>query len=121
MGGNSKGHKRRFGAVRQLSSGRWQARYPGPDGIMRNAPYTFERKKDAEQWLTRTEAEILNSEWVDPGTGEIAFRKYAEAWLTERTLKVKIRQLYEGLLRLHIYPTFGTKPVNEIEPRHVRR
>lgn len=88
---------------------------------MRNAPYTFERKKDAEQWLTRTEAEILNSEWVDPDAGEIAFRKYAEAWLTERTLKVKTRQLYEGLLRLHIYPAFGTKPVNEIEPRHLHR
>ncbi len=24
--------KRRFGRVRELPSGRWQARYPGPDG-----------------------------------------------------------------------------------------
>ena len=29
---NSKGRRRRFGTVRRLPSGRWQARYPGPDG-----------------------------------------------------------------------------------------
>jgi len=39
--------KRHFGSLRQLSSGRWQARYQGPDGILRPAPETFERKPDA--------------------------------------------------------------------------
>lgn len=121
MGGNSKGHKRRFGAVRRLPSGRFQARYPGPDGLMRTAPYTFERKKDAEQWLIRTEAEILENEWTDPTAGKIPFGEYAQAWLQERTLKVKTRQLYEGLLRLHINSTFESVSVSEIHPHHVRR
>jgi len=40
--------KRRFGRVRQLPSGRWQARYAGPDGIDRSAPETFATKTDAE-------------------------------------------------------------------------
>jgi hypothetical protein len=35
--GNSQGRRRRFGAVRELRSGQWQARYRGPDGIMRPA------------------------------------------------------------------------------------
>lgn len=121
MGGNSKGHKRRFGAVRRLPSGRFQARYPGPDGLMRTASYTFERKKDAEQWLTRTEAEILAGDWTDPTAGKVQFGEYAQAWLQERTLKVKTHQLYEGLLRLHINPTFGSMSVSEIQPHHVRR
>jgi integrase len=56
MGGNTKGHRRRFGAVRQLRSGQWQARYLGPDGIMRPADRTFASKTEAERWLTRTEA-----------------------------------------------------------------
>ena len=34
--------KRRFGRVRELPSGRWQARYKGPDGIDRPAPRTFD-------------------------------------------------------------------------------
>ena len=29
---NSKGRRRRFGTIRRLPSGRWQVRYPGPDG-----------------------------------------------------------------------------------------
>ncbi|WP_208648797.1 tyrosine-type recombinase/integrase [Micromonospora inaquosa] len=33
--------RRRFGNVRKLPSARWQARYLGPDGVMRTAPQTF--------------------------------------------------------------------------------
>ena len=44
--------KRRFGRVRQLPSGRWQARYAGPDGIDRPADETFATKTDADVWLT---------------------------------------------------------------------
>ena len=60
---NSKGRRRRFGAVRELKSGQWQARYRGPDGPMRPADRTFPSKTEAEIWLTRKEAEILNDEW----------------------------------------------------------
>lgn len=38
---NQKGKRRRFGSVRKLPSGRFQARYPGPDGLLRSAPETF--------------------------------------------------------------------------------
>ena len=38
------------------TSGRWQARYQGPDGIDRPAPETFADKTDAEVWLTLKEA-----------------------------------------------------------------
>jgi hypothetical protein len=37
--------KRRFGRLRELPSGRWQARYKGPDGIDRPAPHTFDDKQ----------------------------------------------------------------------------
>ena len=46
--GNSKGRRRRFGAVRELKSSQWQARYRGPDGLMRPADRTFPSKTDAE-------------------------------------------------------------------------
>lgn len=47
--GNRAGHQR-FGNVRKRDSGRWQARYPGPDGRVRSAPQTFATKREAEQW-----------------------------------------------------------------------
>lgn len=49
---NSKGRRRRFGAVRKLPSGQWQARYKGPDGTMHSADHTFPNLTDAEVWLT---------------------------------------------------------------------
>ena len=69
--------KRRFGRVRELPSGRWQARYKGPDGIDRPAPRTFDSKTSAERWLTLTEAEIIQGDWIDPDAGRVLFGNYA--------------------------------------------
>lgn len=114
--------KRRFGRVRKLPSGRWQARYKGPDGIDRPAPRTFAAKRDAEVWLTRTEAEVLDDAWLDPDLGQVTFGDYARAWIDERPgLRPKTLQLYRYLLRRHLNPAFGTKPVAAIREPHVRR
>src|SRR5438105_4564267 len=83
MSGNSKGTRRRFGAVRQLASGRWQARYPGPDGVMRPADTPFLTKRDAEQWLTLKEGEILRGDWINPDGGRIILDEYAPKWIEE--------------------------------------
>jgi hypothetical protein len=48
--------KRRFGRVRRLPSGRYQARYLGPDGVDRPAPQTFGTKREAQVWLTSKKA-----------------------------------------------------------------
>ncbi|GII63398.1 hypothetical protein Skr01_34830 [Sphaerisporangium krabiense] len=58
-----------------------QARSPGPDGIDHPAPNTFATKRDAEIWLTRQKAEILNGDRLDPDTGKIKFGKYAGEWI----------------------------------------
>ena len=65
---NKAGH-RRFGSVRRRSSGRWQARYQGPDGLTRSANDTFDSKRSAEQWLTLVESRILTGEWRPPKHG----------------------------------------------------
>ncbi|GIH91181.1 tyrosine-type recombinase/integrase [Planobispora siamensis] len=118
----SKPVKRRFGRVRQLPSGRWQARYKGPDDIDRAAPETFATKRDAEVWLTKKEAEILAEDWTNPDLGKISFKEYGSDWVNERPgLRPKTVQLYEGLLRIHLVPTFGNQAVNEIKAAHVRK
>jgi hypothetical protein len=76
--------KRRFGRVRELPSGRWQARYKGPDGIDRPAPHTFDSKTSAERWLTLTEAEIIRGDWANPDAGKVLFSQYAHDWIAER-------------------------------------
>jgi len=51
--------RRRFGHVRQLPSKRWQASYTDPSGRRHAAAETFERKRDAEQWLSLIEAQLV--------------------------------------------------------------
>lgn len=110
--------KRSFGNTRQLASGRWQARYPGPDGIVRSAPNTFDRKRDAEVWLTLKEAEIRRGEWVNPDAGSIGVQEWGERWLASVSpaLKPKTRSSYASLLRTLIIPQFGNMQLGQIRP-----
>ena len=114
--------KRRFGRVRRLPSGRWQARYKGPEGIDRPAPRTFAFKTDAERWLALMEAEIVRGDWIDPDAGRVTFGKYAETWIEERPgLRAKTVELYRYLLRRHLAPTFGPLALADISEQRVRR
>ncbi|GAA3856827.1 tyrosine-type recombinase/integrase [Streptomyces sedi] len=117
---NKKGRRRRFGAVRKLPSGRWQARYPGPDGIMRPADRTFETSGDADDWLAEKQTEVRRGEWHDPDAGSVNFGKYALQWIEERDLAATTDELYRRLLRLHLVPTFGGLDVDEITAPRVR-
>ncbi|MGW1564022.1 tyrosine-type recombinase/integrase [Streptomyces sp. NPDC002144] len=112
--------RREFGTVRKLASGRWQARYLGPDGQRHQAPETFETKSDAQDWLNLVRADIERSTWRHPDAGAVNFEKYALRWLEERGLAPTTVDRYDGLLRLHILPTFGGKNLDEITPPSVR-
>ncbi len=114
--------KRRFGRVRRLPSGRWQARYQGPDGVDRAAPETFDSKTDAEVWLTLKEAEIRGGDWTNPDDGKVSLADYAQTWIAERPgLRPKTVKLYGYLLRKHIAPVLGGLAIADIQPSQVRR
>ena len=113
--------KRRFGRVRKLPSGRYQARYPGPDGVDRPAPQTFARRTDANVWLTMKEAEIRRAEWVDPDAGKIQFGDYADTGINDHILKPRTEELYRALLKNHLKPAFGQVDLGKIHEGAIRR
>jgi integrase len=118
---NAKGRRRRFGALRQLPSGQWQARYRGPDGLMRPADTTFLTKTDAEVWLIRKEAEILDGDWINPDAGKVLLSDYGTTWIEERpNLRPKTIRLYRYLFRRHIQPHFGSVTIADIKEAQVR-
>jgi integrase len=112
--------KRRFGRVRRLPSGRYQARYLGPDGADRPAPQTFGTKREAEVWLALKEGEIRRGDWLDPSAGAVPFAKYAADWMGQGHFSPKTTQLYELLLRRHLLPTFGDTNIADIRQEDVR-
>ena len=116
---NDKGRRRRFGSVRRLPSGPYQARYLGPDGVVRPADDTFATKTEAEVWLTRKEAEILEEDWIDPAAGEILLSDYGATWIEERPgLRPKTVTLYRYLLRSHIAPYFPAMTIARLTSGH---
>lgn len=118
--GNKPGH-RRFGNVRRLPSGRYQASYIGPDGRRRVAPETYERKSDAERFLTLVEAQIYRGEWTDPESGKIELQDYAETWIRQRPgLRPRTVDLYSWLFRKHIAPYLGSVALGRLSAALIR-
>jgi hypothetical protein len=118
--------RRRFGRVRKLPSGRWQARYPGPDGADRTAPTTFATKTDAARFLAATEVDMGRGVWLDPMRSGVTLHQYSEAWLGERTVRgrplaVRTRETYRHSLDRWVLPTLGNLPLDRITPAAVRR
>ena len=120
---NKRGTKARFGSVRALPSGRYQARYTGPDGLLHKAPFTFDTQGDAETWLATVRADIVRDSW-DPNathrTKALTFGTYADKWLTGRSLEARTRAHYRSLLDRQILPTFKAVPLKHITPDLVR-
>jgi integrase len=114
--------RRHFGSIRSLPSGRYQARYPAPDGSQAKADRTFATKGDAQRFLTTVEAEILSGKWRDPTARAFTLASYADEWLEHRTqLAVRTRELYADLLRLHIKPQLGSMSLDKLSGLDVRR
>lgn len=123
MAKSSKRRPRETGSVRQLPSGRWQARYRNAEGVLRPAPVTFDTKLDASAWL----ADYANGVAALEPEERVAmptFREYADAWLSSGgrrgSLKPRTVDLYRSHLEAFILPAFGPMRLDRITATRVR-
>lgn len=113
--------RRRFGSVRRLPSGRWQARYMAGNGYEVQAPSTFRTKTDAERWLSAAETDLLRGHRLDTSASQVTLGVYALQWLDQRTdLKITTRKSYEWLLDKFLVPDLGAIPLGRMTPTRVR-
>jgi integrase len=114
----------KFGSLRKLPSGRWQARYTDHStGRMISAPDTFRTKSDASAWLAARRADI------DRGliTNDVAARLPLSAYWDDYLPSIEVR-LRPSSVRDYSYswskwiePRFGAVPVSKILPRDIDR
>jgi hypothetical protein len=122
-----KQHHASFGSLTRLPSGRYRARYTGPDGLRRSAPVTFATKTAAEDWLVRTRADMSRDQWTAPERGLVTLAEYLADWLDSRvdlrpTTLALYRQLSRRwLLTAHGGVDLGRLAVGAITPELVRR
>ncbi|MDX3747291.1 tyrosine-type recombinase/integrase [Streptomyces sp. AK08-02] len=110
--------RRGFGRIRKLPSGRFQARYPGPDGVLRPADRTFATTTDADRWLAKKRIEIEDGRWIDPVEGQTTVRAWAARWLAAVSpqLKHKTQASYRSLINSQINPALGDRELSSLRP-----
>ncbi|WP_152351506.1 tyrosine-type recombinase/integrase [Brachybacterium subflavum] len=100
--------KRAFGSIRKLTSGRFQARYTGPDLAVHTAPRTFAKKAYAEAWLASEDQLISSGTWSPPKrrrlqqeSAGVTVGEYVEAVIQRRSRRARnpIKQTTADLYR----------------------
>lgn len=133
-----------FGTVRKLPSGRFQARYTGPDDVRRTVG-SFETKKAAREALAALQADIATQgdSWKAPGLDpEHDEKTRVNAWAASRghalskvptfskfaadVLAMRAEQLaprtlegYESLLNKWLLPSFQGFPLSQVTVQRV--
>ena len=139
-----------WGSLRKLPSGRWQARYPAPDGEMYTArteddkPLTFLTKTDARAWLAGVHTTIARQQWEPPSviaarrraTAEaekarsIGFSEYAERWVafiraepnrSGRKRAIATVRSYKSKVDGYLIPEFEDTPIRQIDEARIRQ
>lgn len=101
-------------SIKKRPDGRWRARYRDPAG--KEHARHFERKVDAERFLTSVEADKLRGDWIDPAHGRVTFGEYARTWLDGRVHRETTAARVDVDLRVHILPTFENRPLASVRP-----
>jgi integrase len=95
---------------------RWRCRYVDADGNPRAE--LFERKADAEDFdlQARTGAPPAPKAKPEPDQAPLTFREYGDRWRVSRTIgqALEYQRHTESRLRIHLYPSFGNRPIRKI-------
>src|SRR4051794_26186042 len=99
---------------------RWYARYRDPGGTQ--LVRVFDRKADAERFLTTVEAAKLTGSYVDAKRAAIRFRAFAEEHWAAHSHDLAVdttRVVKRSRLDRHILPALGDHPVGAVPPSTV--
>jgi len=108
-------------AVDKLPSGRWRARYRGPDGKFRTS--THRLKSEAEQWQREQLSARHRGGWVDPHHEAGTLQAWVDQWSQARGLRLRSSTIArdEIYLRTHVLPAFGQMPLGKIAQQDVQQ
>ncbi|MEU8711664.1 site-specific integrase [Streptomyces sp. NPDC048663] len=97
---------------------RWQVRWYDSAGEQQKE--NFAKRSQADTRAATIEADLARGLYVDPAAGKESFRAVAERWRTSAVHKGGTPSRVERGLRLHVYPTFGDRPIVSIRPSEVQ-
>ena len=131
--------RRSFGTISELPSGRYRARYVGPDGVKHSGPHPFYDYGEARAWLNTEERLLEKGEWASPKQraaqkeleemADITVGQWLQQWLEiqSRALKPSTMQNYRAVLDRRVYKAPGAAknfqhlPLASLTPGQVMR
>ena len=106
-------------SIRKRPDGQWRARYRDETG--REHARHFARKTDAQRWLDEVTAAVVTGLYVDPRSGRVTFREYAEQWRSGQVHRPSTQVYIERQLRRHAYPVLGDQPLSAVKPSDIQQ
>jgi integrase len=99
---------------------RWYARYRDPSGNQRTK--TFNRKLDAERYVTSIESAKLAGAYVDPVRAKMTVGELAQQWTAGKVnLKPTTRARYDSALNVHVLPRWNSTPLARVEHGDIQK
>ena len=105
-------------SILKRPDGMYRARYR--DAAGKEHARHFRRKVDAQQWIDESTASIVTGAYVDPKAGRQTFKEYAETWRAAQVHRPTTAAHVETMLRRHVYPTLGDRPLASVLPSDVQ-
>ena len=97
---------------------RWLASWIGPDGRPRTKAY--EKKLDAERFISAIEADKARGVYLDPSAGKTNFGAYGKKWLASQATNPSTQEQAAVAWRVSIEPAFGRREIGSIKPTDIR-
>lgn len=105
-------------SVQKRPDGKWRARYRDPSG--RERAKHFDRKVDAQRFLTTVEAAKLRGQYVDP-SNKTTVAEYARRWVSARPHRPTTARRMDAQIRNHIEGTsLGGRRLAAVLPSDVQ-
>jgi hypothetical protein len=103
---------------RQQGDGPVRYRVRWRDDAGRQRSKTFARRRDADQWRTKVEHDVLAGTYIDPAAGRVTLRGYAEQWSERQVWAPSTRASANQALR-YVLADLGSRSIGCFAPTHV--
>ncbi len=109
------------GAASGLVSPAWLAARPGvgpapvgwnfwPEPVAKS----FARRFEADRYRTEIQRSLATGGYIDPAMSRVMVGEWSKTWLAQTQVKPSTATRYEGLLRVHILPTWQRVPLQAV-------
>lgn len=106
-------------SIDKRPDGRYRARWRECPGSPQRTRH-FDRNGEAERFLDGVRGDLARGQYIDPAGARMTFPDCAEAWRTAQVQRASTATQAETYLRLHAYPTLGSRPIGAVRRSEIQ-